>query len=808
MNINRLTFIFLITNIFVMVVLKSQGQFASGVSSYLPAPGQYTNADFIGTPTAANSLTETNKGLVSLGSFGGSIVLHFSSGIKNDPNNPYGIDFTVYGNATFTWSEPGIIQVMKDENKNGLPDDTWLEIAGSDHFWKTSIPNYEVTYCNSGSESATDIQWTDNAGNVGIVPANSFHRQSYYPKKELFPDVPAEKYTLRGTRLEGQIDLSNPGVVNSYRRTFGYADNTPVLSFTEKMPDNPYTPEIEGSGGDAIDIDWAVNQEGKHIELDEIHFIRIYTGMNAIAGWLGEISTEITGIRDVEPVMASGSRNVIVIQDLAPKLKAGANYPVNALFFESGKKSELQRIRWSVDHPEMAIVENGWLKTFKPGKIRIKAYATDNPSIYAEKELELFSVGKAIISLTAYNLKVRDRIALSGKFTDQNGNVLAGITPVWRVDNKEIAEVFQSDGLFYLRGKSTGKCWLYFESDGIHSIRDSVSIQVLPESVLKKVYVSVKTEEKTLVSRQSLWVETFDLTPHVNRAQKSYQLNDTSYVSLAHVVAAIYKNTELKNDWAFRDDAEGGNSLYLWRVPEEEEGSVVYHLGYGGSRSGTIYRKTWIVMHNQNMYVTGFDKVKLNNDDEILIFQINDNLIPWSVTNLTTGSDTLKLNEQANLQLMRYSCTMRYDRSVFINSSEVLAFQNVQLELKNSEKSGSTYRTDEFGKLTVKMDKAGDYLFVSGIDESRLFVETATKTSGFDSQTSNYRAFPNPFTKYLYLENHYFVEKVEVFDLQGRMVYTERNPASSIDLSTLSKGIYLLKIISENGFFQQKLIKN
>jgi hypothetical protein len=696
---------------------------------------------------------------------------------------------------------------MKDENKNGLPDETWFEIAGSDHFWKTTMPNYEITYTNSDSESASDIHWIDNTGSKGVVPVNSFHRQNYYPKKELFPELPFDKYTLRGTRIEGQIDLSNPGVVDSYRRTFGYADNTPVLSFTEKLPDNPYTPEIEGSGGDAIDIDWAVNQEGKPVKLDEIHFVRIYTGMNDIAGWLGEISTEITGIRDVEPASASGPRDVLVMQDLPSKLKVGANYPVDALIFESGKKAELQRISWSVNHPETAVVENGWLKTLQSGKIRVKASAMDNPSIYAEKELEIFSVGKAIISLATSNLKVRDKIALSGKFTDQNGNVLTGITPVWMVDNQEIAEVFQLDGQFYLKGKSIGKCWLYFESDGINSIGDSVSIQVLPESVRKKVYVSVKTEEKTLVSRQSLWVETIDLTPHVNRAQKSYHLNDTTFVSLAHAIAAIYKNTDLKNEWAFRDDAEGGNALYLWRVPEADEGSVVYHLGYGGSRTGTNYRKAWVAVHNQKMYMTGFDKIKIDNDDEILIYQINDNLNPWSVTHLTTGPDTLKLNELANLQFMKYSCAMNADRSVLINSSEVFAFQNVKLVLKNSE-IDVAYRTDEFGKVTVKMDKAGDYLFVSGIDESRLFVETATKTSGFNSPVNKYKAFPNPFTKFVNIGNRLLVERVEVFDLQGCMVFTEFNPAATIDLSFLPSGVYLLKVIADKEIFQQKLIKN
>ena len=108
---------FLIVSLLMFWFNQANAQFASRVIEYLPAPGQFTNADYIGTPSAANSIVGTNKGLVSLGAFGGSVTVYFADGIKNDPANPYGLDFTVYGNATMTWSEPGIIQVMKDENQ-------------------------------------------------------------------------------------------------------------------------------------------------------------------------------------------------------------------------------------------------------------------------------------------------------------------------------------------------------------------------------------------------------------------------------------------------------------------------------------------------------------------------------------------------------------------------------------------------------------------------------------------------------------------------------------------------------------------
>jgi hypothetical protein len=796
-----------IINMLMLVFLKTWGQFPSGVTEYLPAPGQYINAEFIGTPAAANSLVGVNKGLVSLGAFGGSITFKFSAPIKNDPGNPYGIDFTVFGNPTANWSEPGIIQIMKDENKNGLPDDTWYEIAGSDHYWNSTTSGYEITYQNNALNAPGDIHWTDNQGKSGVIPVNSFHLQSYYPKANLFPKVATDKYTLTGTRLQGQIDLSTPGVVNSYRRAFGYADNTPVISTSENLPDNPYTKEIEGSGGDAIDIDWAVDKQGNHVKLDEINFIRIYTGMNAVAGWLGEISTEITGVRDVEPAVVNGLRSMVVMQDLPPKIMVGETPFVNAIFFESGIKVENAAINWSVSNPELASVENGHLKALKNGFIRLRASSTSNSVIYAEKELEIFSAGKAVISLTTNNLKVNDKLELTGKLTDQNGNVLTGITPKWRNDNQTVAEVIQVDGTYFLKGKQTGKCWLYLESVEIKSLRDSLQIQILPESVLKKVFISIKTTEKTLIPRHSIWVETIDLTSKVDRAQKAYPLTDTSFVSLAHAIAAAYKNTELEKEWAFRDDAEGGSSLYLWRIPENDVGSIVYNFGYGGSRTSAATRKTWVVMLNQQPFVTGLDKIKVNNNDEILVYQVADNQILWSVTHLTSGSDSLKINQKVDLQLMNYFCSMNQGRTVTINSSEVLAYQTVQIELTNSTKSGTTYTTDEFGKLAITLDKAGEYQFVSGIDAAKLIVESITGNKTSFANRLNCKVYPNPFTDHFRIECSSPVQLVEIADLQGRTIYSASSSQAEIDLHTLPSGFYILKVKSGKQVFQQKLIK-
>ena len=798
---------FLLLGALTLILQPAKAQFVSKVLDYLPAPGQHTNSDFVGTPVAASSLVDTNKGMVSLGAFGGSVTVYFSQGIQNDPTNPYGVDFTIYGNPTMTWSEPGIIQVMKDENHNGVPDETWYEIAGSEHFWNTTTSSYEVTYQNNGQSIASDIPWIDNQGDSGIVPKNSFHQQPYYPKADLFPKIATDKYTLKGTRLNSPIDLSNPGSVNSFHKTFGYADNTPVLSLTEKLPDNPYTSTIEGSGGDAIDISWAVDQDKRYVKLDEIHFIRIYTGMNALAGWLGEISTEITGIRDVEPAVVTGIQSVIVIQELPQKIGIGQSVDLNAILFESGIRQPNAGIVWSVSDPKLAAVSNGKLVAKSAGKARVRATSVANPELYSEVELEIFSVGTAKIIVPSTSLKVNDKLELTGKLTDQNGAVLTGINTSWRIDDIQIAEVVLFDGKYYLKGKQVGKSWLHLEVPENHSIRDSVLMEVLPESALKKVFISVKTSEKTIIPRQSVWVEQIDLTAKVDRNQKLYGLKEINFVSLAHAIASVFKTAGLNNDWAFRDDAEGASSLYLWKVPVVEDGSTVNTFGYGGSQTSEAFRKTWVVMLNQQPVVSGFDKVKVNNNDEILIYHITDNNLPWSVTTLTSSVDTAKINQNIEIQLKIYFCAMDVTRNVAINSSEVMANQTIQVELKNQANSKVILTTDEFGKASFSAKQPGEYLISSGTDAAKLIAESVTGNKPLWENSLRCTVFPNPFSESIQIKCPNPIESIKIFNIEGQLIYNQPYMVSEIELKTLQSGIYILRVISGIQVFQQKIIK-
>lgn len=273
------------------------------VYDFLPAVGQFTNT----MPAWTEGLTsqdmckqvedqiakEKNLGMITLGGFGGYVIFGFDHSVVNKKGM---CDIRINGNAF--WSntnpnpdastrggscEPGIVSVSIDANHNGLADDQWYEIAGSEYNKETTIKNYSITYNRPAIEeeepSDEYIKWTDNQGTEGWIAKNGFHNQSYYPLW-----LQGENYTLTGTKLANNgIGESGEGTYwVQYSYAWGYVDNA--------KNDDPAS---------AIDLDWAINEDGEFVHLPYVDFIKVHNAVNQVCGWIGETSTEITGAIDL-----------------------------------------------------------------------------------------------------------------------------------------------------------------------------------------------------------------------------------------------------------------------------------------------------------------------------------------------------------------------------------------------------------------------------------------------------------------------------------------------------------------------------
>lgn len=270
-------------------------KYIKAVDEYVPAPGQFVNvypeySEGDDAEAMAAKCTEmiagNNRGMVSLGGFGGYITFHFDHSVANVRGHN---DIYIAGNATASLfegygklggsAEPGIVMVSRDDNGNGLPDDKWYELRGSaDTDSSASVKfGYGITY---RYDAMKDVAWTDNMGGSGYVLRNNVHKQEYYPLWLTGSDL-----SFKGTLLpENAVDTDGAGrqwVLMFYR--YGYVDNKPNNDSTAC----------------SFNIDWAVDENRNPVYLDKIDFVRVYCAANQNCGWVGEVSTEITNAFDL-----------------------------------------------------------------------------------------------------------------------------------------------------------------------------------------------------------------------------------------------------------------------------------------------------------------------------------------------------------------------------------------------------------------------------------------------------------------------------------------------------------------------------
>lgn len=274
----------------------AQTKFIQAVDEYVPAPGQFVNllppyvegdtpatmaqkcTDSIGGGNSRPDLPMGRTRSVTLGAYGGFITFHFDHPIPNISGRR---DFAVWGNAFANNAEPAVVMVAADVNGNGLPDDTFYELKGSEYDNPQTVHHYSLTYTY---RPMGDTPWTDNQGATGFIARNDYHKQEYFPQWLAGQGT----LTFSGTLLpKNATFMGGMFLLKAY--AYGYADNQPNL-------DDSDAPNSEGCG---FDISWAVDDNGHPVTLDRIDFVKVCNAMNQICGWIGETSTEITGAEDL-----------------------------------------------------------------------------------------------------------------------------------------------------------------------------------------------------------------------------------------------------------------------------------------------------------------------------------------------------------------------------------------------------------------------------------------------------------------------------------------------------------------------------
>lgn len=313
------------------VLADGNKPYITRIYDFVPAPGQFVNevpewSEGVDRDSIIRQVSEYLCGYekngkpalpgvpVSLGAFGGYVVFGFDHPVVNVKDE---YDLQIFGNSfqgdstptSSGSSEPGIVYVSRDDNHNGIPDDVWYELAGSEYFHPKTQHNYAVTYYRQGPDHTpvpkppfiTDLEaipWTSNDINpdstAGYLAENSFHRHSYWPGW-----IDADTLAFAGTKLRcNAVDRSGKGTdIMQYFFDWGYVDNRPDYDYGIGYNNKP----LSSGMNLGFKIDWAVDEAGQPVVLDKIDFVKVQNAMLQDCGWLGETSTEVGGAIDLHP---------------------------------------------------------------------------------------------------------------------------------------------------------------------------------------------------------------------------------------------------------------------------------------------------------------------------------------------------------------------------------------------------------------------------------------------------------------------------------------------------------------------------
>ena len=258
-------------------VTKVEENYLVKVFEYVYAPGQHAQLALISDTSKITGDPEKNS-FVYLGGLGG----YFSAAFARDIQDETGDDFAVWALKGAS-AEPAVVWVMSDLNGDGLPNETWYELKGSE--FENSQRNYTITYLRTD----TCVSWFDSNGASGqLIPGYGAIDSRNWWWVDQSSDTVSFTCTLLPDVMEDEDTTSTQSWVNvSKGFEWGYAEN--ILGSDYNMSD----------GYNTFDISNAVDANGNPVVLNKIRFIKVQSSVFQIAGWLNEISAEIRGASEL-----------------------------------------------------------------------------------------------------------------------------------------------------------------------------------------------------------------------------------------------------------------------------------------------------------------------------------------------------------------------------------------------------------------------------------------------------------------------------------------------------------------------------
>ncbi|MCG1037382.1 T9SS type A sorting domain-containing protein [Polaribacter sargassicola] len=178
--------------------------------------------------------------------------------------------------------------------------------------------------------------------------------------------------------------------------------------------------------------------------------------------------------------------------------------------------------------------------------------------------------------------------------------------------------------------------------------------------------------------------------------------------------------------------------------------------------------------------------------------------------------DSRSEEENINSEIFILNEEITSEEGLDSSSSSVDAYLEVTNDY-NPSKGSADVNTFTTNTITFTASKSKVVIYVrslSSVDSSHeVFYDNielfdASTASVDDVFSSKISIYPNPANDFVKISTLETIDTVDVYNLIGKKVISSKNLIeNSVDISTLAKGVYMLKITSGNSVASKKLIK-
>lgn len=303
------------------------------------------------------------------------------------------------------------------------------------------------------------------------------------------------------------------------------------------------------------------------------------------------------------------------------------------------------------------------------------------------------------------------------------------------------------------------------------------------------------------------------------RLQSPSTVGDNLLVATTkYTIQFFYKSPEALEDKNLKPGIYLNNTSGGKTTNKKEVGSFAANTwikAYGSVTTGADFNASnWSVVRIGGE--KGVDKPLISFDDFVVYAGDFDDTAPDAATNgslTNTGEKaTISWTAPANgvdgggYVVVRYATTPNDDND--LNENGIYNVGNTTTNGTDNLMgtvvyigTETTFEEDYIEGSTYKIytaDKAFNYSNELVIAES-----TASVDELFSSKVSIY---PNPASQFINITSNVDINKVEVYNILGKKVLSTLNFKGNLDVSSLSKGMYMLKLTSGNSVASKKLI--